>query len=274
MQGFKKILLASAIIAASSTSFALQSMDDESLSSTTGQDGLTITLNDTSVSGALLKYTDGDGLTGYTFPGTVAITNLGATTIDTFAVDHPITITLDAGSTAASAGNSVLAIGIDAPYLRLHMDSIYVGNNDLLTSNTAGIPGLGAGSANAILDFNGDIELTGVQTNILLGNAAAGSHLITMTSAAPISISVGGLSINDNVGGGSIILGATTISNVTVNTTVDVIAGGLVVGSGGQTGMAVDIASIRLGTLASASIGAVNISEITTGASSMTITGH
>jgi hypothetical protein len=286
MKGFKKLLLASAIVAASSSAFAMQAMDDDSLSSTTGQDGLTITLNNTSVSGAFLKWTDGDGAPlaavdngtlPATFPyinaGTVGITDIGLTTFDGVA-DHPITVTLDAGSTATSGGNSVLSIAVDAPYVKLHLGSIYVGNGALLAATPATVTSLGAGSANDILDFNSDIEISGMKTQLLLGNAVAGSHLITMTSATNINVTIGGLSINDNVGGGSIILGATTISNVALNSTVDVTAGGLVIGSGAQTGMGVDIASIKLGTAASSSIGAVNISNINTGASSMTITGH
>lgn len=69
MKGLKKLILASAITAASTSAFAMQALDDEALSATTGQDGLTITLG-TDINIGALRILDKDGLTGSNVAGT------------------------------------------------------------------------------------------------------------------------------------------------------------------------------------------------------------
>jgi len=64
MKGLKKLALASAVLAASTGAFAMEALQDDQLSATTGQAGLSILQTNVSVTAAALRYSDSDGFTG------------------------------------------------------------------------------------------------------------------------------------------------------------------------------------------------------------------
>lgn len=257
MKGLKKLALASAIIAASSSAFAMQAMDDEALSAATGQDGLTINL-DTNISNIDLFWKDAGGFgTSATSDGTVAITGLGV-------VGSGTVINIDAGTNTAG---SVLNIGVSIPSLTVNVGKIYVGDGALYTAGTV------ATTATAVLSIDNSIVLNNLNTTVQLGNGSA--HLVEMTGTLGDIILTGGLTITDLAAGygGSIDLGTTTIRGVSVNgTTIDVTAGGLIISSGAQTNVSVEIDSLALGT--ATSIGSVKLANIATGANTITVRGH
>lgn len=255
MKGFNKLVLATAIIAASSTSFAMQSMDDESLSATTGQDGLTITL-DTAVSNIDLFWKDVGGFTGNTGDGSVLVSGLGVTGAGTV-------ITIDAGSSAP--GIAVLNVNVNIPTLDLDIGSIYVGDGTLYDNGV--VP-----AAGAVLTINNTLNITNLDVTAQLGNGA--TNLLALNGTLG-TVTLGGLTITDQSagGGGSIVLGTTTIDGVTLTgTTVNATAGGLVINTGAQANVNVEMASVALGT--AQSIGMVKLANISTGANTMTVTGH
>lgn len=259
MKGLKKLALASAIIAASSSAFAMQAMDDESLSAATGQDGLTITL-DTNISNIDLFWRDADGLgpTSTVLPsgGTVLITGLSVTGTGT-------TINIDAGT---NTNGSMLNIAVAISNLDIGVKDIYVGNAALYSATVLPTSG-------AVLSINNTINISSLNTTVQLG--AGANHLMEMSGTLGTITLTGGLTINDLSvnGGGSIDLGDTTISGIVLNgTTVDVKAGGLVINTGAQTNVNVEIDSLSLGT--AASIGSVRLANISSGANTITVTGH
>ena len=131
MKGFNKLVLAAAIAAASSATFAMQQMDDDSMSTATGQDGITINMN-VELEGLDVKYIDRDGIQGnvttlnpdyltdntqpLTVTGPSTYNNAGAIHISPFGIKvDGQTITIDAGGTTADAsGDGQLRIGLAA----------------------------------------------------------------------------------------------------------------------------------------------------------------
>lgn len=266
MKGFNKLVLATAIIAASSASFAMQAMDDESLSATTGQDGITLSLN-TNLTNLDIKWVDRDGIVGdptYANSGAVHITPIGINAVGQV-------ITLDAGGTVGdTTGNGQLRIGINttgATTINL--------NNTVISVADAGATGSNIGLDTNIITFDATAALNiaaGMSTTITLGNRVAGSHFLTSTATLP-SVVLTGMSISDVVGGGSITLDSIGLSAVSSVTAIDVIAGGLVIDTTGTTIGELALEGIHLGTPASASIGDIYIANLNAN-SVITVTGH
>ena len=265
MKGLKKLVLASAIIAASSSAFAMQAMDDESMSATTGQDGLTISLN-VNMSNLDVKWIDRDGIVGdpnYANAGAVHITPIGISATGQV-------ITIDAGGSAGnSTGNGQLRIGMTttgATVINL--------NNTVISVADASPTGSAIGADTPILTFGATAALNisaGMNTTITLGNRVGG-HFLTATAVLP-SISLSNLSINDAVGGGVIALDKIVVNGVNSATAIDVTNTGLTIDTTGTTVGEVGLEGIRLGTAASASIGDVYIANITAN-NVITVTGH
>jgi len=62
MKGLNKLALASAVLAISTGAFAMEALQDDALSDTTGQAGLTITTTNTNVAATAIRYYDSDGI--------------------------------------------------------------------------------------------------------------------------------------------------------------------------------------------------------------------
>lgn len=266
MKGFKKLLLTSAILAASSSALAMQAMDDETMSATTGQDGLAITIDSSVVTDMNIKWIDRTGIAGGTFtnPGAVVIDNLGMTITN-------LDIEIDAGSSAANNGQLNIAIST--------ADNIVVNLNDgtngaVIGVTSAGAAGSATGTVTPILSFSNTSALTisgGLDATLKLGNRAAGEDFLLIDFANPLNVSLTGLSILDAVGtaangaAGDVGIGVGTLSiaNLDVVASVNVVGAGLQIDTTGTTIGEVGLERVVLGDLDNASIGDVYISGLT-----------
>ena len=111
MKGFKKLALVSAIAALPVSGFAMEAMDDSSLSAVTGQDGISISLGTEIAADIIIHDTDG-------YTGNASYANAGAMILDGFALTFAlpgdtITIGIDAGSQAVN--DAVLNINVSTP---------------------------------------------------------------------------------------------------------------------------------------------------------------
>lgn len=266
MKSFKKLILATAIIAASSSSFAMQAMDDESLSSTTGQDGITLSMN-VNMSGLDIKWVDRDGITGdptYANSGAVHISTIGIAAVGQV-------ITIDAGGDAGdTTGDGQLRIGMTTT----GTTTINL-NNTVISVADADATGSAIGADTNIITFGATAQLVidaGASTTILLGNRDVGTHFISAVSDLT-AVSLTGMSIIDAVGGGSITIDTIGLDTVHSEVAIDVIAGGLTIDTTGTTIGELALEGIHLGTAVAASIGDVYVSGITMN-NVITVTGH
>lgn len=281
MNGFKKLVLCTAMIAASGSAMAMQAMDEESMSSTTGQDGLTITINSSDIEDLGITWIDRDGRIAADGAGAVTIDNVGVTISN-------LVITVDAGSSAANTGQVLIGIST--------ADDVTVHLNDRdATAATGAIIGVGAAGATAvagtstpILKFADNAQMVisgGFSADIKLGNRTAGSeHFMTMDfggGATATNLSLTGLSIIDTVGTAAnagadvgIGIGTLSINDIVVHSEIDVVAGGLQINTAGTTIGSVAIENVVLGDLATnASIGDIYLTGLTSN-SIITIAGH
>jgi len=148
MKGLKKLALASAVLALSTGAFAMEALQDDDMSNATGQAGLTITTNNTSISASQIRYYDADGTTG------------ASTAYSLFST---IYLTTDGSSTAAPIGDAGSgACGVVATSLKGCADlfstggSININNFSLTegastTSIDVGSTGTGAGAVSGLL---------------------------------------------------------------------------------------------------------------------------
>lgn len=279
---FKKILLATAIAAVSTSSFAMQSMDDESLSASTGQAGLTINIDNANLAAFSMIVHDTDGFTtGNTFDGGIMINNIDVGQLD-------LTIDVDAGATGLATTDATLQAKIyNGTAISVALGTLTVGNSnrDLAT------PGWGVSSQSGTLADLGTLSI-GVTTSaaplltIQMGNEPQGAWmklkpvfggglsltnftLYDSTTAALHGIRVGTLLIDDNGAG----------TDLTADISIDATANGLVLTTtalGSATGMDLRMTDVRLGTVANASssIGDVEIVGLNLNATTIAISGH
>jgi len=176
MKGLKKLALASAVLALSTGAFAMEALQDDVLSDTTGQAGLTITTNNTSITATAIRYYDSNGTTGAAaaygpLSTTIYLTDTGtsggvslpgpcggvtlSTCVGNFTAGGSVNIngfqltegtsttTIDVGSTGTTAADkSGLLIGATANNLNVVLGGISFDNGDelngTLTAGTAG----------------------------------------------------------------------------------------------------------------------------------------
>jgi len=186
MKGLKKLALASAVLALSTGAFAMEALQDDALSSTTGQAGLTITTNNTAITATAVRYFDADGATGVSAAYNVAgspvfitsngtstgtalpgpcggITNVacvanfssagGSVNINGFQLtEGSSTTTIDVGSTGTTSTDTTgLLIGATANNLNVVLGGISFDNGSELN----GALGLGTAATNAATYSNG-----------------------------------------------------------------------------------------------------------------------
>jgi hypothetical protein len=283
MKGFKKLILTSAILAASSSAMAMQAMDDESLSTTTGQDGITLTL-DTNVT-TNIKWIDrnGTGVAGYTHAGAMVINNVNIATTG-------LRIDIDAGgNTGSGAGTrGMLNIGVSNPNaitIGLGGGSIQAADAtdavNYVTDPLATRAASGAGMN--VITFNAGSTLTiaanaGRLLDIQLGSEV--NNFITLNGNLG-DISLTGVNIIDANGGvgGDISIGTLTLSNINlVNASVNVDATGLKFNTGtGLTNVTVGVERLALGdetAVGAGFIGDVYLSGMNISNNTVTVSGH
>lgn len=268
MKGLKKLVLASAIIAASSSSFAMQAMDDESMSAATGQDGLTINLN-TSLTGLGIKYIDRDGVVG-----SAGYTNAGAIVIGPVGVSaNGLQIDIDAGGSAGdTTGNGMLQVKVGtsaATVINLNNTKISVADATPAGSSTGAVTDIISFDATASLTIAASANLATIQ----LGNEDQGHMMVVNANLGTITLT--GLQINDANSGGAIGIGTLVVNSLNAQNAIDVVAGGLQIDTTGTTIGEIGLERIKLGNVAAAApaIGDVYISNLNP-STVITVTGH
>ncbi|WP_026471829.1 putative pilus system protein FilA [Alkanindiges illinoisensis] len=302
MKLFTKLALVSAV-AISGQAMAMQSMDDSALSSTTGQEGITLTIKTDEVKIGKLIVHDNDGLsTAATISPTTAATAGGTATGGGITVNG-VSVKVDTTSpfALASAGaraalgltNDVLAIvkvdadagaGGTAPVLNvnmlnnamaIHVDSIGVGASNSVAS-MAGKARRGVTSEVSLIE-NVDLTIGASALNIQLGNQPQGA-MIAANGVIGGGIRIANLTVNDNVGGGQVGIQNMAITsadstNLTVNTLIGVNNQGLSIKSTGAND--IYMGSIKLGDLSTAaSLGSIEIQGMEMVNSEILVSGH
>ncbi len=261
MKLFTQLALVTAI-ATSGSAFAMQTMDDSALSSTTGQDGITILIappalatplatgqtNGLVIGAAVLH--DKDGLGGADSGGAIilgdasqaGVGNTAGTQMGIYG-STPITVVID-----ASGGGAAGAVSGAAPYLNINVvlppdllirtgdisvdgskrGAIAVGTASAATAATGGT----TGNAIKILDSL-DIALGGASLNIQLGNTPQGA-MIKASGTITGGLAISNLKLKDanpalganggTLGVGTILIKDTAAANLTLNANIDVVA--------------------------------------------------
>jgi len=108
MKGFTKLALVSAIAAMPVSGFAMEAMDDSSLSAVTGQDGISITLGTNISADIIIHDKDGYGAGNYAGAGAIVLSGFGLNL-----AGGNVVVEIDAG--AQAAGDAVLNIAVTTP---------------------------------------------------------------------------------------------------------------------------------------------------------------
>lgn len=254
MKGLKKLVLASAIAAASSSAFAMQAMDDEAMSAATGQDGLTITINSMNLDNLDVKYIDRDGLAAGTYTNAGAIHIFGAggagdgLSISSTGTTINIDVGGNAGTGAGTEGQLFIDVTMGATTVNLQNVTIAVADADNTSGSTTG-------TDVAVLQFGTGAALNiaaGGTARIRLGERDAADSMIEIASTLP-SLSLSGLSIVDAVGGGRIGVGTLTLGTLTSNVAIDVVPAGLTIDTTGTTVASIALENVQLGTVSAVS---------------------
>lgn len=271
---FNKILLATAIAAASTSAFAMEAMDEASLSSTTGQDGLTVNIaNDLGAFDVILH--DKNGFTGNTSAGAIVIKG-----IDLGAMD--VTATIDAGATGASTTDTALNIAItNNTNLSVNLGTLRVANSN--RDNSGGWGTSDAGTA--VLSLGTVTVSSGNLMNIQLGNEPQGAF-VKLNAVLSTGLTLTGFTILDaggSVSGGGIKtdLSVTNAGGGALNTAIDIDANtsGLVmtVNTLGTGGMDVHMSNLIVGNVGASptpAIGDVEIVGLNLAGTAITVSGH
>jgi len=154
MKGLKKLALASAVLAVSTGAFAMEALQDDALSDTTGQAGLTITSSNTAVQAYAIRYFDSDGI-GASTSGLIASQGTGSFLAGAlydeptgpFAGSDPQSIITAFATDQGGSGGSINISGFSLTIGKT-VTTIDVG------TNTAGVSGLLVGMSAANLNTN------------------------------------------------------------------------------------------------------------------------
>lgn len=273
-------LLVMSLLVMSQSGFALQILDDVSMSEVSGQDGITITINTPDGVNARIVWTDHDGLQP------IAGQNFG--------VANPIKGSLVLGEGTPdknfriSAGSTVIKIDADAGTIKPFLN-IAIKLPDDLTIDTGNIYVAGRDGNNQLINQtkimnNMTIKLGGLSMNLQLGSAPQGD-LIKVTGVINDGIRISKVDIlaadtlNPDVGIGmdEVVIKDTGASpNLTFNgLKIGIVPAGLKITP--SDGKVVDVlaSNVRFGNLVNDNgIGNVAIVGLKLGGTSLTISGH
>lgn len=279
---FKKLLLATSIAALSTTSFAMQAMDEEALSDTTGQDGLTITVANANLGAFNIILHDTDGFGGTvprTFDGAIGITGIDVTSALNMTID------VDAGSDALAGTSNALQVKIYGAAVTVNLGSLTVANS-ARDSAAWGITGTATTVASLGSLTIGATTSAAPLLNIQMGAEPQGAWM-ALKPVFTGGLSITGFALYDSTGGGGVHgIGIGTLAmidtaggaNLTANMTIDASATGLNIGItqlGTAAGMDVRMSAVRLGVAASSpSIGDVEIVGLNLAGTTLSVIGH
>ena len=201
MKGFKKLALVSAIAALPMSGFAMEALDDATLSDVTGQDGIAIGLSLAQSMDILVDDTDGLD----TGTGPAAYTAAGGILIDNMSITGDADIEIDAGG---NGSNGVLVVQVAlANGFAIGTGDLYAVDTTAGGGNYASDNGANALPNTAILDSTTITFASGLDLEIQLGDGA--ENFMELTGDAG-TISFTNFALNDIAGGGA--LSATTLS--------------------------------------------------------------
>ena len=258
MKLFTKLALVSAV-AVSGSAMAMESMDDSALSSTTGQEGITVGIGVSKITIGNVYVHDADGLKdGLLLDGTTqaqavraggtAAAKRGAITVNNVTIaSNPGTgfenivtmegtpfnpgsntgllakLNIDAdGGDGTSGATTGAFLNIDAAIsgLDINVGSIGVAtSNDAMTGTNGTVRGIVAGSEKAILS-NLNIKTGKMFANIQLGSTPQGA-MINLNGTMKGGLGINGLEINDAAGGGLIKIDSIKVADAGVAGTAD-----------------------------------------------------
>lgn len=289
--GFKKLALAAAVAVAPMSALALEPMQDEALSSVTGQDGITIGLNANLVAQVIVHDTDGiPDDTANTPAAWTGYTNDGAIVLEDFALNtggNNINLVIDAGDSDAAGAGAMLNVGISIP----SGTTVTLGSVDIANSNRdETTPGWGVaatGRVDNVLNL-GSMTLGATTLNLQLGTEAQGDMIAMNTDITGGGIKIANFSINDANSSGGITVGnlqvvnagATATGDLSVALGINATTNGLVIdldqvgvtGTGPGTGADVRMTGVNVG--GTGNIGDVELVGLNLNGSSLTIAGH
>lgn len=288
---FKKIALASAIATIPMGAYALEEITDESMAEVSGQDGISATLTTTAAGITTSLYIhDKTGLVNIgtgVFSGTSAYSFDGAIVVQGMAIAvgaaQDITISIDAGANAVSAGAAVLNVNIALP------NSLTIATGTVRVANSQrddGAPGWSIDGLSATILTTMTIILGSTRLNLNLGNEAqtgsvAGSDMMVISASITSGLQINSFRLDDATSGGGISASQITItdtgSSAALTLAIDgnVSNSGLVLGLGtvGTGGMDIRIADQRLGTSTNQPLGDISIVGLNLNGSTLTING-
>lgn len=303
MKFFTKAALISAMaISTSAMAAQMQSLDDEALSATTGQDGISITLNTTAagIDIAKLYIHDNDGLAPAGAPGdagfggtgeagAIGISNLNISSVDNNGAAiagalATVKIDTDAGT---NGDEPFLNVGVNLGNIKISLDDITVG----VSGDKSAMTGATRGATDEVVILSGydgaanplSVTLGSSDLVIQLGHAPQGA-MIKASGTVTGGVRLANVAINDAVGGGSIgidniIITDAGSANLTVDTSISATIDGLQIISGSNAHN-IYLDQVRLGDLAgmasgaTSAIGDIEIQGLNTNATSIIIAGH
>ena len=308
---FKKLALVTAMFAATSGAYAMEALDDESMAAATGQDGITVTITVPSTGitmGQVIHDKDGwtaaMGNPGTAYGGAIVIGSADGNTVDAFK-EMKIVRDTDLVTAGVQAGALNVTLDIDAdggdatgttPYLNVKVGlqaGMTITTGDIrVASSAASAAGGGIGSLAVAPTYTGvimksmDIVLGATDVNIQLGNEPQGA-MIKLDTTMGGGLTINGMELADAGGavtGGSIYMASQHIYNaggstdLTIEADINVSATGLQVAlttfGDAVNGASVDITGVRLGAVAAANIGDIEIRGLNLNGTAITIAGH
>lgn len=298
-----KLLLATAIAVASTSAFALEALDEQGLSDTTGQAGLDINIvpPGAGISFSVL-YHDADGVptttvagSTYTNAGAIVIGNpAGVTGNVPFSIANSDTtngflVKVDAGASGTTGALLNINVG-SAGTTTIHTGDVRVGVSG---ASTTGLNSTNTVSGIILPDMTITVGSGTSLMNIQLGNEQQGS-MIRLTPTFGGGLSISNFTLNDaggSVSGGGIKVTTTSVkdcgaancasagANLSMVATVDASNTGLQIGvtslgNTGNGGAYVRLAGVFLGNTSGTSIGDVEIFGLNPANTNIRLTGH
>jgi hypothetical protein len=295
MKLFPQLALVSAI-AISGNAFAMEALNDATLSNTTGQDGITIAIKPPTKqfdSREATTYFPNPGVVGAAgFAGVLDIASVrihdkdgyngsnsaGAIVLDGFSLagSEAIIVKIDAdGGTGGTA--PLLNVNVALP------STLVIRTGDISVAASNGI-GAALGTQSAVILDSMDIVMGQATMNIQLGNEAqlsnsgTGTAMINFVGNIDGGLQINNLKLNDANSGGSISVdNITLIDNggtaLTLDASINVVAGGLQVRSGGAP-IDIRMSGVTLGDATAVSLGDVELVGVDAAGTMLTISGH
>jgi hypothetical protein len=279
MKLFTKIALVAAM-AVSANAMAMQSMDDEALSATTGQDGITVevALGTSGLTIGSVYVHDNDGYNASGIAGAIAINDLTITQQNTANPLATLVIDSDGGTANGALDGAFLNIAAEIDGLDVSIGEINVGRSGTLDTATA-TRGTEAGSEKAIISGL-DLSLGAMGANIQLGSTPQGA-MIKLDTTLVGGLDITNFGINDAANGGEIFLDSiyvrgagNTTGDLDITADINIKPAGLEIVSTGTQGINTYVEGIHLGARTNASIGDMEIQNLNLAGSTITITGH